>query len=101
MIPSDEFDRFCNGQFTSVTLESGPIVQGYAARDLQDFRLMRIDGFTLEDDGRVSQFSLRLEQSQIKAASVLKEPPAVTDLDGTVHRMRSAFWDDEPNIKID
>ena len=94
MISSQEFDRICAGHFAALTLEGGLTLQGYAARDLADGELIRVDGLAAEEDGSISQFSLRLERSQVQAASLLPEPPAVTDSAGTVHRMQSAFWEE-------
>jgi len=92
MISIQEFDHLCAGHFAALTLESGITLHGYAGRDLADVKFIRVDGLVTEDDGTVGQFSVRLERSQIQQASILTEAPVATASDGTVHRMRSAFW---------
>ena len=95
MISAEGFDRLCGGAFVSVTLAGGPTLQGYAAQDPDQAQRLRVDGFAREDDGRVSQFSLSLERSQIEAADILPNAPEATDSDGIVHRMQPAFWGNE------
>jgi hypothetical protein len=75
-----------------VKLAGGPTIEGYATRDTDDLQLLRVDGLALEDDGSVSQFSLRLELTQIEAVLVLPNAREFTDSGGTVHRMQAALW---------
>ncbi len=82
MISAHEFNGLVASQFVSVKLAGGPAVKGYAARDPDDLQRLRVDGLALEDDGSVSHFSLRLEQSQIEHADVLPSAPKVTDSQG-------------------
>jgi hypothetical protein len=93
MISSADFDRLCSGDFVQLTLILGPTIQGYAARDPDHDQLLRVDGFALEDDGSVSQLSVRIERSQIETADILPNAPEVIDSRGIIHRMQSAFWD--------
>ncbi len=94
MISTQEFDSLCTGHFAALTLEGGPTLQGYTRRDSTHGKFILFDGLATEDDGTVSKFSHRLERSQIQAASLLSEPPSVTDCNGTIHRMRAAFWEE-------
>ena len=82
------------GNFAALTLNGGMTISGYAGEDPDRAGVLRIDGLALEDDGSVSQFSLRLEQSQIQAATVLNGAPTVSDGVDRIHRMRAAFWAD-------
>ena len=88
MISADQFDRLCAGQFVRLTLIGGPSIEGYAARDPESPSQLRIDTLTLEDDGTVSEVSLRLQSPQIDSAEVLQNPPMVIDRHGITHRVQ-------------
>jgi len=92
MISADEFDRLVAGQFVSMKVAGGPTIEGFAARDRDDRRLIRVDGLALENDGSVSEFSLRLERLHIEAVVVLLSAPEVRYSQGTVHCVQAALW---------
>lgn len=93
MLSDEEFHRLCSGGFVRVTLVDGPTLQGYAATDPDDGNLLRVDGFAFEEDGMVSEFSVRLRPSQIETGVTLGEAPEVADPNGRIYRMKAAFFD--------
>jgi hypothetical protein len=94
VISVQEFNRLCAGRFVALTLEGGPTLAGLRRARSRSHTIIRVDGLATEDDGTISQFSLRLERFQIQAASILPRPSVISDAEGQVYRMGSGFWEE-------
>jgi hypothetical protein len=71
------------------------VIDGYAASDPEDARFLRIDSLVAEDDGSLSQLSLRLLPSQVRGVQPLDYPPRFQDEQGAMVVMPASFWPDD------
>ncbi len=94
MITPAQFQQLKSGGFASIQLKNGPQLSGFAAQDLELFKLLRLDGMIENEDGLLTQFALRLEQSEIESVEALSTAPIFTSSSGESYTMNSAFWTD-------
>lgn len=94
MIDQAQYQKLKQGCFTSVKLNNGPNLSGFAAQDLEEPRLVRLDGMIENEDGFLAQFALRLEEKDIEAVKLLSSAPIFTDRAGNQTTMTASFWPD-------
>lgn len=82
------------GGFARVTLHDGTILEGYAGSMADDTEYVRVDGITVDNDGIMKRYGMRLLPKEIEAVEPLAAAPQVNLSDGTTVTMPSHFWPD-------
>lgn len=85
-------EQLRRGSFACVHLRGGPVISGYAATDPEDARFVRLDSLVSEDDGSLSQISLRLSADNIESVKVLSDAPRFRNADGLTVVMPASLW---------
>jgi hypothetical protein len=83
------------GRFARVQLRGGPAIDGFAAADPSDARFLRVDSLVADDDGNLSQLSLRLLPADIISVEVLANAPRFQGANGLVIVMPASFWSED------
>jgi len=95
MINEKTIEDVRRGRFARVQLSGGPAIDGFAAADPSDSRFLRVDSLAAEDDGSLSQISLRLLPAGMASVEVLADAPRFQEADGSVVVMPASFWSEE------
>jgi hypothetical protein len=91
----DVIQQARRGGFARIKLRGGPTISGYAGTDPHNPRFLRLDSFVAEDDGSLSQVSLRLTTGDVETVEVLADAPRFRNRDGTPVVMPASFWPEE------
>jgi hypothetical protein len=97
MANPDAFRLASAGGFVRLTLRGGPTVSGYGAADPDDPSYLRFDTLAPEDDGTLSQISLRLRAGDIDAIQPLAAAPVFPGPEGSVVVLSAALWPGNSN----
>jgi len=94
MIEDSVLPQVRRGGFARIRLRDGPVVEGYAASDVEDARFVRLDSLAAGEDARLRKFSLRLSPDDMEAVEALEAAPRFQDADGSIVIMPASFWAD-------
>lgn len=91
-------ERFSEGLFVETCIGEGWF-RGYARRDPEDPRKIRLDTIGYVEDEGYSRISIRLDQSDFERTRALSRPPRWKLRNGKVFEMPPAIWDENPVVE--